>query len=192
MEGVKQVPISDRWMQTSMGIEYYPDEMSEDRISIHDIANGLSNLCRFCGQTDGFYSVAQHSWFVSQHVPLEYQMWGLLHDAAEAYIGDLINAVKHGFPRIKEDFCALEDSILRVIAKKFGLECYVPHIMPLEVHDIDKLILAAEARDLFVTGRIKEFCRHSMVDSVPLISPWSPAFARDMFVRRFVELGGEI
>ena len=56
---------------------------------IEDIAHGLSNLCRFSGQTQEMYSVAEHSFNVASIVPTQFQIYGLLHDAAEAYLNDL-------------------------------------------------------------------------------------------------------
>ena len=61
-------------------------------IELMDIAHALSHLCRFNGHTKRFYSVGEHSLYVS--TLLEYhgpsiQAWGLLHDAAEAYLADL-------------------------------------------------------------------------------------------------------
>lgn len=93
----------------------------EEMIKVEDIAWGLARACRFGGQmkrTLDFYSVAQHSVVVASMVPPELRWAALFHDAAEAYIGDMIGPVKQLFPEFK----ALEKRIEAVIFNSFGIE----------------------------------------------------------------------
>ena len=64
------------------------------KISITDIAIGLSHIVRFGGQIHVPYTVAHHSIIMSYMVPPEYALYALLHDAQEAYIGDVIKPLK--------------------------------------------------------------------------------------------------
>ena len=76
-----------------------------DDVDINYIAHCLSQICRFAGGTPRHYSVAEHSVIVSQialndnelilhGVNVVYALRGLLHDAHEAYVGDIITPVK--------------------------------------------------------------------------------------------------
>ena len=113
--------------------------ITPDQICIEDIARGMSNMCRFAGQLENFYSVAQHSVYVSQIVPPEYALEALLHDATEAYMGDIASPLKAMLP----DYKAVEKRIEAVIREKFGL----PPIMTVDVHYADLVMLATEKRD---------------------------------------------
>lgn len=67
-------------------------------IHISDIASALSKICRYAGRCTSFYSVAQHSvegarWLGENGYSLDLQAHFLLHDAHEAFIGDIIKPV---------------------------------------------------------------------------------------------------
>ena len=77
------------------------------------------------------------------------QIWGLLHDAAEAYIGDLVSPFKHrllfeysGYNCEVSDY---EDYIIRAIAEKIG----IPYPIPEEVHKADRALLYMEMEFLW-------------------------------------------
>lgn len=85
------------YLRTASGRDFYFDK--PDAIRIEDIAAALAKINRFNGHTRVPYSVAQHSIWVSHRVAeaghgAKYQMLGLLHDAAEAYLGDLTAPVQ--------------------------------------------------------------------------------------------------
>jgi hypothetical protein len=117
-------------------------------VSISDIAHALAYQARFNGHTQYFYSVAQHSIYVSWMSP-ERELEGLLHDSAEAYVGDLVSPLKHAVGM--ERFCEIENDILRVIGQRFGLKL---HPKCAAVHEADGRVLATEQRDLMVDHEI--------------------------------------
>ena len=107
------------WIQTYTGRKFYPTHPRAADVHILDIAHHLSLRCRFSGGCREFYSVAQHSVLVSQMVPEQDALWGLLHDAAEAYTGDLIRPLKHR-PELRP-FLEVEASIETVIAEAYDV-----------------------------------------------------------------------
>lgn len=150
--------------------------------NIEDIASALSKLCRFTGHCKSFYSVAQHSVLVSREVPEEYAMEGLLHDAAEAFLGDVSSPLKALLP----DYRKLEGRVNAVVRRKFGLRENVSN----SVKHADLVLLATEARDLLPLGGCSE--SWSMLRDVdPLsyaIEPLSPEQARREFLNRYMEI----
>jgi hypothetical protein len=128
------------WIQTYTGKQFYPLTPSLEAIDVRDIAHSLSLQCRYNGHCRVFYSVADHSLRVSRIVPPEHALWGLLHDAAEAYLTDLPRPVKHAV----DGYDRLEDSLLRVIAQRFDLGWPMPEA----VRHADDVLLATEMRDL--------------------------------------------
>jgi len=105
---------------------------SEDQIDIEDIATALSRICRFGGHSSAFYSVAQHSVLVMKLVELYLEcnnslinenlnLTALLHDASEAYLGDMISPLKH---IVGASYRTLEHNFEVVIGQKFGASFY--------------------------------------------------------------------
>lgn len=111
------------------------------RFQLRDIAQGLGNACRFAGQCNRFYSVAEHSWHASYLVPEHLRFAALMHDAAEAFLGDVTRPLKALLPEYK----AIELTVEEVIDDRFALcgLCRDPAIK-----HADLAMLAAEQREL--------------------------------------------
>ena len=86
---------NESWIATSSGGVFHLKDPNPDEVSIFDIAESLSKLSRFNGQLPSFYSVAQHSCLVMELLPQDAKPYGLLHDAHEAYIGDMTRPVSN-------------------------------------------------------------------------------------------------
>jgi hypothetical protein len=148
-------------------------------VRLEDIAHALSLQCRFNGHCREFYSVAQHSVLVSLATPPGDAVWGLLHDATEAYCGDLVRPLK----RLLPEFDAIEGQVLEIVAQRFGL--VLP--MPASVKAADDVLLATEARDLLGgTPREWETLPPPLAD---VIVPMTPRDAHDLFLERARALG---
>ena len=163
-------------------------EPRAEHVDIEDIATALSRICRFTGHTRSFYSVAQHSVYVSYLVPEEFALQGLLHDASEAYMGDVSTPLKQLIPEYK----AIEHRVEQAIAEKFGL----PFPLHPSVKQADLTMLVTEKRDLMPTPtweqREVDRCAWEPFEGISPRSvevvPFSPDEARALFMRRYTRL----
>lgn len=171
--------VTGHWIITYSGHAIEPMNPAPENIYIEDIAHSLANQCRFTGHVRSFYSTAQHSVMVSTLVPEEHALWGLLHDASEAYISDIASPVKN-HPDFGTYYDIAEDRLTRAVAERFGL----PYPMPKEIKVADKMMLRAEQRDLMpndpTEGPIYE----------GEVVPWSPYDAERIFLSRYHTITG--
>lgn len=169
---------------TASGLPFWPLDPQTEDIRVFDIAIHLSRICRFGGALDpsipGIYSVAQHSVLVSYHCPPEHALEGLLHDAAEAYIGDQVKPLK----LMMEDYQDFERLIERAVRERFGL----PKKMTPAVKEADRRIFATEVRDLAPEWRSTAPWFAMPDPYAERIEPWTCSRAREMFLQRFEEL----
>lgn len=128
------------WIQTSTGQRFDLSNPSQAQVSLSDIAHALGHLCRFNGHTYMPYSVARHSLLVAELVPPEHRLQALLHDAHEAYIGDMSTPLKWILP----EYRAIEKPIWGAVATAFG----IPEELAPEVNHADRVMLMTERRDL--------------------------------------------
>lgn len=169
------------WIQTFTGRCFYPLDPRPDEVDILDIAHASAMRCRYAGHTTRFYSVAEHAVLVSHLVPREDALWGLLHDAAEAYSADIPRPIKGAFPMWKR----MEQLIMQAVCLRFSL----PMQEPESVRYFDTAILNDERAALMA----------------PCALPWAPLppptgakimgyrwdVARARFLHRFAELTEE-
>lgn len=169
------------WLLTYTGIQFDLFHPRPEDVSILDIAHHLSMICRFGGAVRAFYSVAQHSVHVAELCP-ELAITALLHDAAEAYIGDMVRGLKHD-PRM-EAYRKAEARVHGAIAERFGI---FPEI-PWDVKHADEVMLVTEARDLMLGG--SRFMQQGRPDPrKQAVDPWQPYIAEQEFLLMAARLG---
>lgn len=152
-----------------------PEDMTFDIVVI---AHALSKMCRFTGHVSGneIYSVAQHSVLVSRMVPPEHALDGLLHDAHEAYVGDMSAPLKVLCP----DYCAIERRVEVSCRLSFGLDATKSSA----VAEADRKMFETEYA-AFMQGQSK----FTQIGSyVVRLRTWPYATAKQLFLERFEEL----
>lgn len=177
------------------GILFSPVDPDPALITIEDIAHALSLKCRWSGHINRFYSVAEHSFYVSYLCSAEDALCGLMHDASEAYLVDMPRPIKY-LPSM-QPYRDLEARMEAAIAKKFN----VPAQKTPSVEIADNLILAVEALQLIngstltwaedIIAPYGDYVTLNDGDQMSfgeLLLGWDPEVAEQMFLERFKEL----
>lgn len=154
------------------------DPRPED-VDILDIAHALALTNRYGGHTDLPYSVAQHCVLMSQEVHQSQALWALLHDAGEAYLGDVPKPIKVCLPAFEE----AEEDVMGAVVRKFNLwPAHCPH----EVKDADLRMLLTEARDM-MPGPLSNYLPWApgVQPYEWTVTPWDWTAAKRRFLSRF-------
>lgn len=150
-----------------------------NEITLEDIAHGLSHVCRYAGHCSDFYSVAEHSVLVSL-VARKSPLAALLHDAAEAFLGDVASPLK----RLLPDYRALEKRVEQAVFSRFGLGWPMPE----EVKHADQSVMSAELQVLMPAGT-NDWLREAGVTPASVeIRRLDPVRAKALFLTRYDEL----
>ena len=122
-------------IRTFSGKFVEPYNLNPDDVNVIDIAHSLARICRYQGHCNHFMSVAQHSVMVAARVPVHMRLTALLHDASEAYLGDMPRPLKR-MPQMAF-YREAEERAHEVIAKKFG--CIWPWPPEIKLADANQL-----------------------------------------------------
>jgi hypothetical protein len=178
------------WITTASGRSFDLNEPDPFRITVEDIGEHLSKLCRFTGACRPFYSVAQHSCIVAKLLPERLRLAGLLHDAAEAYTGDWSSPMKvlvrELAPGLLEQ---IHKNIERAVEARFDLRLSAAdHAL---IKHADLVALATEKRDLMPPDAAPGWFEATGVAEADLppplpnrILPWSIQTSERVFVTR--------
>jgi uncharacterized protein len=174
------------YLQTVSGRWVNPFDPDPDQLDAGDIARALANQCRFGGHSRVFYSVAQHSVIVSELVErrggdVEDVFAALMHDATEAYLGDMPHPLKHR-SALGAAFKEAEDHLEQAIRDRFAIKADVP-----EIKRVDRALLATERRAF--SAEDWHWPELEGVEPLDLeLEAWSPDRAAEAFAARFAAL----
>jgi hypothetical protein len=147
--------------------------------TIEDVAHGLANVCRYAGQCRRFYSVAEHSILVSE-IAVGLELEALLHDAAEAFMGDIPRPLKQLLPEYRR----IENNVQEAILTRFGLSTPIP----LRVKDADLRVLAAEQSQIMPPGADHWAREQNVVPALAVVRCLDPDTAERAFLNRYERL----
>lgn len=174
-------------IRTAAGRKFHLLKPHTTPIAIEEIAHALSQICRFTGHTRTLYSVAQHAVLVSYVVPDRFALHGLMHENAEAVLGDVSSPLKQLLPAYKP----LEINVEHAMAQSLGL----PDLLwddeaRAEVKHADRVLLVTEKRDLMPPD-VGPDSDWPDIDPLPwTIEPLWPFMAKALFLRRYQQLTG--
>jgi hypothetical protein len=144
--------------------------------TIEDVAHGLAHVCRYAGQCRAFFSVAEHSIMVSDLVT-EFAYEALLHDAAEAFIGDITRPLKQLLPEFKRIEANVQDAII----ERFGMNPDYKQA----VKEADLRVLAAEQIQAMAPG-CADWAAPAGIDPAPVVVRYlDPVSAKREFLGRY-------
>jgi len=179
-------PAPGPYLQTVSGRWVNPFDPDQSQLDAGDIARALANVCRFGGHARSFYSVAQNSVIVSELVEqrggdAEDVFAALMHDATEAYLGDMPHPLKHRSP-LGAAFREAEAHLEQALRERFRIKADVP-----EIKRADRALLATERRAFSA----EDWHWPELDDVEPLdleLTAWPPDEAMRRFAQRYAEL----
>jgi 5'-deoxynucleotidase YfbR-like HD superfamily hydrolase len=169
-------------------------------IEIADIAHGLARVARWNGQTSGahIFSVAQHTLLVeavmreqTPRLDVRFRLAGLLHDAPEYVVGDMISPFK---AVLGGDYKAVEKRLLAAIHIRFGLPPVLPAEIERQIKEADKGAAYLEATELAGFAQAEAKRLFGRDPGLPIstrqdyLTPWTAAKAEKRFLARFKAL----
>lgn len=138
-------PEYDLWVPTLVG-PFFPFREEPGPVSLKDVARSLAHQTRWLGRTGALYSVGQHSVLCARMARTHYgasrevQFQCLVHDATEAFLGDIPSQVKRALP----DYRALEEKVLAYLCKIWKVKTPFDPLVKI----VDERMAKTEARDL--------------------------------------------
>ena len=175
--------MADNWIPTATGGRVFLDPVDVSEVKLRDISLGLARMSRFNGQYQQihpYYSVAEHCVWASYIAPMGSQMAALVHDAAEALIGDVTAPLK----AMLDEYRAIENCVDEALRRKFGW----PQCHTAAVKTADLQMLAIE-RQTLLGPRIRRFdCLDGVTVPNIKLQCWLPTMAWVVWEDRYHEL----
>ena len=170
-------PSRGPYMRMYSGLRFWPFSPRTEDMCIEDVAHHLAMQVRFNGAVKDHYSVAEHCVIGSYLVRPEDAFEFLMHDAAEAWLGDLIRPLKHDTV-LGDEYKKIEESVERQVRQKWGLN----EITPSNVKRVDDIMCELEKKQVY------RWCEVYYRTPPVRLQFWSWREAEWKFLARFYEL----
>ena len=181
--------VDNGWILTYTGGRYHFDDPAD--INIRDIAHALSMICRYNGHIKKFYSVAEHSYLMARYAleagyPAESAFAALMHDAAEAYVGDVTTPLKR---LLGNEYNTIEAKANQAIFSRYKIDMSERSLQYRDVKELDRRIIVNETRELCLSQ--PDWLPKDLIPLAPsmlVIEAWTPDLAEYHFYKLFEEL----
>lgn len=184
------------WIRTASGRDVFLDQPRG--ITIEDVAASLAKINRFNGHTRVPYSVAQHSVWISRRMQeagysTAVQLAGLMHDAAEAYLGDLTSPAQmrvfgdseSGRACLPSAWKEAQTEIDLAIVSELKLPVFLPGGTIAAIKFYDLMALRTEWRDLMLGPEPADFAALPEAHPEPIRPFENWQTAQEQFFARF-------
>jgi len=186
----EKVPHRRASISTFTGREFFPLDPRAEDVDPIDVAHALALKCRYTGHCMIFYSVAEHCVLMSDYLldrglGPRGALYGLIHDAGEAYLPDVASPIKALIAGFKDS----ETRVLMAICERFGLEFPFPRDVEslVKALDVEMFLLERETimkRAPWWRGRGPD---RGLAEAVR-VEGWSPERAELEWMRRYMSL----
>ncbi len=140
-------------------------------INVEKMAHSLSQQVRYIGNIYGFYSIAQHSWYIAHNFlvrgEIDKALQGLFHDGSEHFVSDVQAPLKRLIQRDSKIFQQIEPDIEAKIAAHFGFKYPYDE----DVMAVDKNMAIWELENMIKNNNFNDY--------------WLPEKAKAMFINMY-------
>lgn len=202
-------------MNPTIQVQYYKgwfdlEHTTPSMVDSRDVALGLSRQARYNGFTTKYYSVAEHSVLMSAYLLKKHHdpvlaMKALIHDASEAYLGDMVTPLKMMIPEFRAWEDRLQIACIKALIPKLGA-WYRANVVPSQrhkdiIHTADQRIRIDETNALFSNGALDNWARNNAqelkIDHQPLgvwtaDSGWDYSMAEQKWLNNYNMLRSEL
>jgi len=173
------------YIKTYKGAIWTFADAANNAMDPDDIAHSLALQCRFGGHIDTFYSIAQHCCYCADVMAHEHKIYGLLHDAHEALIGNIMGPFRRLLDTSSNDtVTVIERASDMAVYRMADIPPPTPEIQQ-KIDTVDTIMLATEMRDIRTRMSIDARLPHPFPECIVKVDPWPWELAKEQWLDRY-------